>query len=55
LTPSYPLIKGLAWVYDMYCKKDICDKWRLLEKEARQSKTGLWLQDDPGVIVKCCV
>jgi endonuclease YncB( thermonuclease family) len=31
----------------MYCKKDICDKWRLLEKEARQSKTGLWLQDDP--------
>ena len=23
------------------------DKWRLLEKEARQSKTGLWSQDNP--------
>ena len=39
---SEELVKsGFAWVYDRYCKKDMCDKWRLLEKEARQSKTGL--------------
>jgi micrococcal nuclease len=38
---------GYAWVYDRYCKKDMCDKWRLLEKAARQSKIGLWSQDDP--------
>jgi micrococcal nuclease len=38
---------GLAWVYDRYCKKDMCDKWQQLEETARQSKTGLWLQDDP--------
>jgi micrococcal nuclease len=38
---------GLAWVYDRYCKKDMCDKWQQLEEEARQSKKGLWLQDNP--------
>jgi micrococcal nuclease len=38
---------GLAWVYDRYCKKDICNKWRKLETSARQSKTGLWPQDNP--------
>ena len=38
---------GLAWVYDKYCKKDMCDKWKQLEESARQSKTGLWSQDDP--------
>ncbi len=45
---SEELVKsGFAWVYDKYCKKDMCDKWKLLEEAARQSKTGLWLQDDP--------
>jgi micrococcal nuclease len=38
---------GLAWVYDRYCKKDMCDKWQQLEETAKQSKTGLWLQDKP--------
>ena len=38
---------GYAWVYDRYCKKDICNKWQQLEEAARQSKTGLWSQDDP--------
>jgi micrococcal nuclease len=38
---------GYAWVYDRYCKKDMCDKWKQLEEVARQSKAGLWLQDDP--------
>ena len=45
---SEELVKsGFAWVYDRYCKKDMCDKWKQLEEVARQSKTGLWLQDDP--------
>jgi micrococcal nuclease len=38
---------GYAWVYDRYCKKDMCDKWKLFEKEARQSKIGLWVQNEP--------
>jgi micrococcal nuclease len=38
---------GFAWVYDRYCKKDMCDKWQQLEETARQSKTGLWLQGNP--------
>ena len=45
---SEELVKsGYAWVYNRYCKKDMCDKWKQLEKEARQSKTGLWSQDNP--------
>ena len=45
---SEELVKsGFAWVYDRYCKKDMCDKWRKLEEAARQSKLGLWLQGDP--------
>ncbi len=39
--------KGFAWVYNRYCKKDICYKWKQLEKSARQSKIGLWSQDNP--------
>jgi micrococcal nuclease len=38
---------GYAWVYDRYCKKDICDKWQQLEEAARQSKIGLWSQEEP--------
>jgi len=38
---------GYAWVYDRYCKKDMCDKWRLFEKEARRLKSGLWSQENP--------
>ena len=45
---SEELVKsGYAWVYDRYCKKDMCDKWKQLEEAARQSKTGLWSQDNP--------
>ena len=44
---SKPISKGFAWVYDRYCKKDICDKWKQLEEVASQSKTGLWSQDEP--------
>ena len=39
---SKELVKtGNAWVYDRYCKKDLCEKWKHLEVEAKQSKTGL--------------
>jgi micrococcal nuclease len=38
---------GYVWVYDRYCKKDVCGEWRQLEVKARQSKTGLWSQADP--------
>ena len=45
---NYELIsKGFAWVYNRYCKKDMCDKWQQLEEAARQSKTGLWSQKEP--------
>ncbi len=36
-----------AWVYDRYCKKDLCEKCKHLGVEAKQSKTGLWSQADP--------
>ncbi len=39
--------KGLAWVDDEYCRKGLCEKWRRMEKEARQSGIGLWSQPDP--------
>jgi len=39
--------KGFAWVYDRYCKKDMCDKWKKLEEVAKQSKAGLWSKDNP--------
>jgi endonuclease YncB( thermonuclease family) len=45
---SEELVKsGFAWVYDRYCKKDMCVKWQQLEEAAKQSKIGLWSQDDP--------
>ena len=37
---------GLAWVYTKYCKKDICDEWRILERVARQGRHGLWNDPD---------
>ncbi len=45
---SEELVKsGFAWVYNRYCKKDMCDKWKQLEGAARQSKIGLWSQYEP--------
>lgn len=38
---------GLAWVYDRYCNKRICDKWDRLEKNARQAEVGLWSDPNP--------
>lgn len=36
---------GLAWVYDGYCKN--CLTWKILEKQARELKKGLWADDNP--------
>ncbi len=41
------LREGLAWVHIYYCKEPICREWRLLEKEARMARRGLWQGDTP--------
>lgn len=41
------VINGLAWVYDRYCNKRICDKWQRLERQARQADVGLWDASNP--------
>jgi len=38
---------GHAWVYDAYCRQPICTKWRVLEKEARINRKGLWADKNP--------
>jgi micrococcal nuclease len=39
---------GYAWVYNQYCKKpDLCERWRLLQEQARADKKGLWSHPDP--------
>lgn len=37
---------GYAWVYRKYCNDEICDKWRRLEENARNQKSGLWERTD---------
>ena len=38
---------GFAWVYKKYCSEPFCNDWLQLEKEARENKLGLWIDDDP--------
>ena len=38
---------GHAWVYNNYCRQPICAKWRVLEKEARVNRKGLWADKNP--------
>jgi micrococcal nuclease len=38
---------GYAWVWDLYCKRPICDQWRLLQEQAWSDKKGLWSHPDP--------
>jgi endonuclease YncB( thermonuclease family) len=39
---------GMAWVYMQHCKRaDICGRLRELEREARESKSGLWADKEP--------
>jgi len=39
---------GFAWVYTRYCDRPICERWKVLEQEAREAKRGLW--NDPHAI-----
>ena len=39
--------KGYAWVHRYYCKKKFCSNWLTLEDKARESKRGLWLEENP--------
>ncbi len=39
--------EGLAWVYEQYCHKDICQHLKELEDQARQERRGLWTDPDP--------
>jgi endonuclease YncB( thermonuclease family) len=39
---------GFAWVYTRYCDRPICERWKVLEYEAREAKRGLWA--DPNAI-----
>jgi hypothetical protein len=40
-------MNGYAWVYDRYCHKRICGKWRRLERQAKQAGAGLWESSNP--------
>jgi micrococcal nuclease len=39
---------GFAWVYTRYCDRPICERWKVLEHDAREAKRGLWA--DPNSI-----
>ena len=32
---------GFAWVYTCCCDEPICERWKVLEYEAREAKRGL--------------
>lgn len=38
---------GYAWVYEDYCHIRDCNHWQELERQARRTDRGLWIQDDP--------
>ena len=38
---------GFAWVYTRYCDRPICERWKLLENEAREAKRGLGVEPHP--------
>lgn len=38
---------GLAWVYPQFCKASFCQKWKLMEAEARRASRGLWKDGNP--------
>jgi micrococcal nuclease len=39
--------QGLAWVYNRYCKRPVCQGWKALEEEARKARRGLWSMPNP--------
>ena len=36
------LEKGLAIIYEPYCRKKICAIWRIIQKKAKQNSYGIW-------------
>lgn len=40
---------GLAWVDDRYCKKPVCELWRLHQNDAKEAQNprGLWAEESP--------
>ena len=38
---------GFAWVYTRYCDRPICERWKVLEQEAREARRGLWADPNP--------
>jgi len=39
--------KGMAWVYERYCREGFCGEWLDLQAAARRQGTGLWGQGQP--------
>ncbi len=40
------LKSGLAWVYERYCKKAFCKKWKTIEIQAKANKRGLFRNEN---------
>lgn len=38
---------GNSWVYDYYCREQICSDWVRLEEKARRDRIGLWKDRSP--------
>ncbi len=38
---------GLAWVWPRNCRKEICSRWKELQKKAFRNKLGLWKEAHP--------
>lgn len=38
---------GMAWVYDHFCRNDICGTWKIEEAMARKQRLGLWKSSNP--------
>ena len=41
------VVAGQVWVYENYCRETFCGELRRLQEEARQSRRGLWRDNDP--------
>jgi endonuclease YncB( thermonuclease family) len=39
--------QGAAWVYERYCRENICDDWQRLQEDARRERRGLWAWPKP--------
>ena len=38
---------GFAWMYQQYCKEPVCQEWKAIEAQVRESRIGLWSHPDP--------